>query len=322
MRSILAQKQLPVLLLGQTGCGKSHFARELHRDSKQEGPFVSTSLSSIATELIESELFGHEAGAFTGAQRQHRGLFEQASGGTLFLDEIGEITPAIQKKLLLVLEEREFKRVGGERSLKLNCKLVFATHRNLEELASKGEFRTDLYYRIRAHQHRIESLKERIGRDPRYVERFYEKLCDQGLKRILIDEDCLAWLNLRSWPGNLRQLKMSLEVALELLPSGARSIDLETMKKTVAESRLGSGCEGAVLGYDFGNGPLGAYHTSLEAFERQYFERALKEYGGRINQISRSLSVNKTTLLAKLRRYDMKAENYRTHPLHLLKACS
>lgn len=315
----LANSRLPILLLGETGCGKSHFAKELHEYSGRNGAFVSASLSAISRELLESELFGHEAGAFTGATRLHRGLFEQARGGTLFLDEIGEISLDQQKRLLLVLEERTFKRVGGEVSLPYDCKLIFATNQNLAELVAKGEFRSDLYYRICGHVHKIKGLAERLQTNPGYIEEFYEDLCNQGLRRVVLDESCLGWMSSLKWPGNLRQLKMALQAGVELLAPHEMRLTREVMKQTVAHMELARESVGLEL---CNSKELAPYHESLAHFEQVYFERALEQFHGRINQISRSLGVNKTTLLAKLRRYDMKAENYRNPSVKLLKACS
>lgn len=318
----LANSTLPVLLLGETGSGKSHLARELHQRSARRGAFVSASLSATSRELIESELFGHEAGAFTGAHRLRRGLFEQARGGTLFLDEIGEISLEQQKKLLLVLEEKCFKRVGGEVSLPYDCKLIFATNQNLWELMTRGEFRADLYYRICGHRYEVDSLRKIVQENPKFIEKFYEELCDQGLRRVVIDEACLEWLNSRSWPGNIRQLKMALQAGIELLAPGEMRLTLAVMRQTMASCEISKQEEGRA-GEEWSlESPLTSYHESLASFERRYFRCALEEYGGRINQISRSLGINKTTLLAKLRRYDMKAEKYRNQTVKLLKACS
>ncbi len=317
MIKILANSTLPVLLLGETGSGKSHLARELHQLSARQGAFVSANLSATSRELIESELFGHEAGAFTGAHRMRRGLFEQARGGTLFLDEIGEISLELQKKLLLVLEEKSFKRVGGEVTLPYDCKLIFATNQNLLELVRRGEFRADLYYRICGHCYEVENLRSLVGKNPKFIEEFYESLCEQGLRRVVIDEGCLDWLNTRSWPGNLRQLKTSLQAGIELLGPGQMRLTSVVMKQTMANCELHVQQQEEPI-----KGALVSYHEGLASFERQYFKRALEEYSGRINQISRSLGINKTTLLAKLRRYDMKAEKYRNQNVKLLKACS
>lgn len=316
MIETLAKTNLPVLLLGPTGCGKSYLAKKIHQQStRRYEPFMAVNLSALPKDLVESELFGHEAGAFTGAHKTKRGLLEQVAQGTLFLDEIGEIHPELQKKLLLILEEREFRPVGSERVIKLRCKLIFATHQALEELIAVGKFRSDLYYRIAGHCYRVKSLAETLRSEPHFIEEFYEGLCDQGMKRLLLSTDCLTWMNSRQWPGNLRQLKMALESALDLLPSNARQIDAATMMKTVAAQGEGQRMLGDSIA------PLEAYHQALATFERDYFERAMKQYQGRINQISRGLGVNKTTLLAKLRRYDMKAEQFKKTNLQLLKAC-
>lgn len=316
MLEILAKTNLPVLLLGETGCGKSHFAKEIHKSSKHSGEkFLAVNLSALPRDLIESQLFGYEAGSFTGAVKSKRGMFEEVGAGTLFLDEIGEIDLALQKKLLLVLEDREFRPLGGERVVRLRCKLIFATNQSLEKLIEEKKFRSDLYYRIAGHTHTMKTLRERLRMEPDFIEKFYEDQCRNGLKRLLISEDCLSWMNKREWPGNLRQLKMALEAAVDLVKEGDKTIRLACMLKTIA-------AKGESKGETENEGPLLRYHEALANFELTYFTRAMREHEGRINQISRVLSVNKTTLLAKLRRYDMKTEQFKKTPLKLLKACS
>lgn len=316
MLEILAKTNLPVLLLGETGCGKSHFAKKIHESSTHGNEkFLAVNLSALPRDLIESQLFGHEAGSFTGAMKSKRGVLEEIGAGTLFLDEIGEIDLALQKKLLLVLEEREFRPVGSERVVKLRCKLIFATNQPLERLIEEKQFRSDLYYRIAGHTHVMKTLRERLRTEPGFIENFYEEQCKKGLKRLLISEDCLNWMNKREWPGNLRQLKMALEAVVDLTNEGEQTIKLSKMLKTIA-AQNGHEAVGE------SEGPLLSYHEALANFERNYFMRAMSEHEGRINQISRVLSVNKTTLLAKLRRYDMKTEQFKKTPLKLLKACS
>jgi len=209
--SLLANADIPVLLSGESGVGKERFAAYIHnRSPRSAGPFITLDSCGLNEMLFESELFGHEAGAFTDAKKQKTGLFELADGGTLFLDEIGEISPTIQGKLLRVLETGEFRRVGGTRKLTANVRLVSATNRNLSEMVEEGTFRSDLYYRLAGHTVSLPPLRDRKGDIPELMCFFMQEL----KKKASPSKGALKLLQQYHYPGNIRELKYIIELAL------------------------------------------------------------------------------------------------------------
>src|SRR5690554_1396527 len=205
----LAQAPLTVLITGETGTGKELVARALHRESpRSRAPFVALNTAAIPAELLESELFGHEAGAFTGAQKRHIGRFEQADGGTLFLDEIGDMPLPLQTRLLRVLAEGEFFRVGGRELIRVDVRVVAATHQDLARLVTEGRFRADLLHRLDVVRLRLPPLRERRGDVPRLAERFLQRAAgrfDAPAKRL--SRPALERLQAHDWPGNVRELQ-------------------------------------------------------------------------------------------------------------------
>jgi Nif-specific regulatory protein len=203
-----------VLLRGESGTGKEVIARAIHFLSpRKEQPFIKVNCAALSETLLESELFGHERGAFTGAVGDRKGRFEQADGGTLFLDEIGDISPAFQAKLLRVLQEREFERVGGSKSIKVNVRLICATNRDLEKAVAAGQFRADLYYRINVVPIFLPALRERPEDIPRLVEHFLDKFNQENERRLKISPEALKVLTGCYWPGNVRELQNCVERA-------------------------------------------------------------------------------------------------------------
>ena len=206
--NIVARSNSTVLLRGESGTGKELFARAIHDLSpRQKGPFVKLNCAALSETMLESELFGHEKGAFTGAVSQHRGRFELAHGGTLFLDEIGEISPAFQAKLLRVLQEGEFERVGGSKTLKVSVRLVTATNKNLEEAVAKGEFRADLYYRINVVSISLPALREREGDVSLLAGEFLRRFNDEHHTKLLMAPSAKTVLESCYFPGNVRELE-------------------------------------------------------------------------------------------------------------------
>ena len=201
-----------VLLRGESGTGKEVIARAIHFLSpRKDGPFIKVNCAALSETLLESELFGHEKGAFTGAHAERKGRFELAHGGTLFLDEIGDISPAFQAKLLRVLQEREFERVGGNRSIRVDVRLVTATNRNLEQAVTKGEFRADLYYRINVVSIFIPPLRDRREDIPYLVERFLTKFNQENKRKLTLSSESMQVLVNCYWPGNVRELENCVE---------------------------------------------------------------------------------------------------------------
>ena len=218
MQEVFAQAHMAapghatILLRGESGTGKEVIARGIHFLSRRkDGPFIKVNCAALTETLLESELFGHEKGAFTGAQAERKGRFEQAHGGTLFLDEIGDISPAFQAKLLRVLQEREFERVGGNRTIKVDVRLITATNRNLEQAVTKGEFRADLYYRINVVSIFLPPLRERREDIPYLVERFLSKFNQDNKRKLTLSLEAMQVLANCYWPGNVRELENCVE---------------------------------------------------------------------------------------------------------------
>src|SRR5215813_3863565 len=209
----VAASETRVCILGETGTGKELVARTIHeKSSRRDGPYVTLNCAAVPAELIESELFGHEKGSFTGAASRHIGKFEQANDGTLFLDEIGDMPLAMQAKLLRVLEQGEVKRIGGDKPIKVNVRVVVATHRKLEEQVKQGSFRQDLFHRIFVFPVVLPPLHERPEDIPALVEHFAAQIAKQnGWKETSFDPDAIAALQRHSWPGNIRELRNVVE---------------------------------------------------------------------------------------------------------------
>ena len=210
--SKVAPTEATVLLQGESGTGKEVIARLVHDCSERaDGPFIPVNCGAIPGELLESELFGHEKGAFTGAVSARKGRFELAEGGTLFLDEIGDMPYEMQVKLLRVLQERSFERVGGGKTIKCNVRVVAATHQNLEQHVEDGKFRMDLYYRLNVFPLEIPALRERTADIEGLAQRFIDSFAEQGRGKIRLEDDAMAHLRLYAWPGNVRELGNLIE---------------------------------------------------------------------------------------------------------------
>ena len=219
----VAPSRATVALSGESGTGKELVAAAIHhRSSRSDGPFVKLHCAALAESLLESELFGHERGAFTGADRRREGRFEQANNGTLFLDEIGEISPSTQVKLLRVLQEHEFERVGGNQTLRVDVRLIAATNRSLKEMVVAGKFREDLFYRLNVINVRLPSLKERVSDIPALALHFLRRYAEENQKQVTrISDGALQRLVGYSWPGNVRELENVIERAVVLADGNA-----------------------------------------------------------------------------------------------------
>jgi DNA-binding NtrC family response regulator len=295
MRRLMAQvdrvaaSEARVCILGETGTGKELVARALHeRSARRGGPFVTLNCAAVPAELIESELFGHEKGSFTGASSRHIGRFEQAHRGTLFLDEIGDMPLVMQAKLLRVLEEGQVERVGGDRSITVDVRVVVATHRNLEELVKKGGFRQDLYHRIYVYPLLLPALRERPGDIPALAAHFAAQVAAQnGWKPKPFQPDALEALERYSWPGNVRELRNVVERLL-LLADGP--VDAETVRAALP----------AAASDDFPapryNGTLG---QRVDAFERETILAELKRHQQRMTDTAKALGLERSHLYKK-----------------------
>jgi two-component system nitrogen regulation response regulator NtrX len=287
----VAASETRVCIFGETGTGKELIARTVHaRSPRAGGPFVTLNCAAVPAELIESELFGHEKGAFTGAATRHTGKFEQAQHGTLFLDEIGDMPPVMQTKLLRVLEENEIERVGGDRPVTVNVRVVVATHRNLEELVKRGTFRQDLYHRIFVFPILLPPLRERLDDIPVLVEHFARQIADQnGWKEQAFTREAQAALARYSWPGNVRELRNIVERLLLL--SGER-VEAATVEAILPQQTAGSATSpGATT-----NGTLS---ERVDAFEREVLLAELKRHSYRMTDTAKALGLERSHLYKK-----------------------
>jgi DNA-binding NtrC family response regulator len=286
----VAASETRVCILGETGTGKELVARTLHeRSQRAAGPFITLNCAAVPAELIESELFGHEKGAFTGAAGRHVGKFEQAERGTIFLDEIGDMPVAMQAKLLRVLEENEIERVGGEKAIPVDVRVIVATHRDLPALAREGKFRQDLFHRVYVFPLVLPSLRERREDIPRLVEHFAEQVCAQnGWKPIPFTPDAVSALQKHSWPGNVRELRNVVE-RLILLATDDR-VDAATVE--VAIPQTSSGTAFAVTG----SGPLS---ERVQAFEKETILAELKRNQFHITNTAKALDLERSHLYKK-----------------------
>ncbi|MEZ4318564.1 MAG: sigma 54-interacting transcriptional regulator [Myxococcota bacterium] len=271
----VSQTEAPVLLLGATGTGKELIAREIHgRSARARGPFLKVNCGAIPAELVDSELFGHDKGSFTGAFADRRGWFERADGGTLFLDEIGELPPAAQVRLLRVLQDGSFERVGGQRPLHADVRIVAATHRDLREMVADGRFREDLWYRIGVFPIRLPPLRERMADLPALAAHF---AASSGLRlhgrELSVGPDDLRLLSAYTWPGNVRELGAVVERAA-ILGDGHR-LDVRTA--------LGVQADAAPVGHPPGRTqPRAPTPATLEDVTRAAIEEALRQSAGKL----------------------------------------
>ncbi len=296
MRRVLAQvdrvasSEARVCILGETGTGKELIARALHeRSPRRGGPFITLNCAAVPGELIESELFGHEKGSFTGAASRHIGKFEQAHRGTLFLDEIGDMPLVMQAKLLRVLEERQVERVGGDRSITVDVRVVVATHRNLDELVKKGVFRQDLYHRIYVFPLALPALRERADDIPALVAHFAFQVAEQnGWKAKPFEADAIRELQRYAWPGNVRELRNVVERLL-LLADGP--VDSEAVKLALPQPEGQTGMTAPSIG-----GPLS---QRTDAFERDQILAELKKHNQRMTDTAKALGLERSHLYKK-----------------------
>jgi len=304
----LTRVNTSVLIRGENGTGKELVARAIHFNSpRKDGPFVAVNCAAIPENLIESELFGHEKGAFTGADSRKIGKFQFATQGTLFLDEIGDTSLATQVKLLRVLQEHSFTPVGSNREVKADVRIIAATNRDLEKLIEQGKFREDLYYRLNVMPLYLPSLKDRKDDIPALVHHFIDKFNQQHSERIQgIQTDALEALELHHWPGNIRELENAIEHAFVVETSD--QITFFSLPEYIRKaSRKNFSMQKAQVvhqaqGLD--------WERNKEAFEREFIIQALKTHSGRINLTAEAANIPKNTLLRKIRKYNINPKEY------------
>jgi DNA-binding NtrC family response regulator len=300
----VAPTETRVCILGETGTGKEIIARAIHeRSARRNDPFVTLNCAAVPAELIESELFGHEKGAFTGAAMRHTGKFEQAHRGTLFLDEIGDMPMMMQAKLLRVLQEGEVERVGGDKPFSVNVRTIVATHRNLEELVSNGQFREDLYHRIYVFPLVLPPLRERIEDVPILVERFTTQICAQnGWKVKTFEPGAIQELQVYRWPGNVRELRNVVERLLLLADD---AVDAATVRMALPQS---SASPGAHLLLD------GTLSSRVDRFERELILVELKRHAQHITNTAKALGLERSHLYKKCQQLGIDLRSLRGLP--------
>jgi DNA-binding NtrC family response regulator len=303
----VAETDATVLIHGESGTGKELIARAIHYNSRRKDrPFVVVSCSALTETLLESELFGHEKGSFTGAIRQRVGRFEMADGGTVFLDEIGEMSMPVQLKLLRVLQEREFERVGGNQTVKVDVRVIAATHKDLHRAMSERLFREDLFYRLNVVPVKLPPLRERLDDVPLLAAHFLRKYSEKNQKQITsISPAALSALVRYSYPGNVRELENIIERAV-IMEKG------DTLGK-IDLKRAGAGGQ-----FDIPfpmDGDLQPFRKTkvevVERFEKEYFTQLLRMYSGNMSRAARHAGINIKNFHEKMARYGLKKEEFK-----------
>jgi two-component system, NtrC family, nitrogen regulation response regulator NtrX len=286
----VAASEARVAIQGETGTGKELIARAIHQKSpRHNGPFVTLNCAAVPAELIESELFGHEKGSFTGAAARHIGKFEQAAGGTLFLDEIGDMPLTMQAKLLRVLEEGEIERIGGDTPIRVDARIVVATHRNLEELVRKEAFRPDLFHRVYVYPIAVPPLRAREDEVPALAAHFAKQIAAQnGWKVKQFSDEALECLAAYPWPGNVRELRNVVERVLLL--SDNEAITASDVRSALPAAR------GAELSSENGSGTLA---QRMESFEREVLLAELRRQNHHMTNTARALGLERSHLYKK-----------------------
>ncbi len=300
----VARSEAPVSIRGESGVGKELVARAIHEaGARAEGPFVRINCSCLNENLLESELFGHVKGAFSGADRSRVGRFEAASGGSIFLDEIGDISPAIQVKLLRVLEAREIERVGDHTPIPVDVRIITATNRNLEQLVAGGVFREDLYYRINVVPVYVPTLRERKEDVPLVAQSFVERIASRSGKSIKgFTDRAMSALLAHEWPGNVRELLNAVEYAFVLCPGGL--IDKKHLPRSVQEGRAGAlfrqvPDEGSTPS------PPSRFGSRRSVDEREELLAALEQAGGHREEAGKILGVSRVTIWKRMKKHGL-----------------
>ncbi len=316
MRSVLdfvsriADTESTVYLHGESGTGKELIAKAIYlASSRKDKPFVAINCAALPEPLLESELFGHERGSFTGADRTTKGLLSQAHNGTFFLDEIGDMPLSIQAKLLRALQDRQFYPVGGDKPVLVNVRIIVATNKNLEEEVAKGNFRMDLFYRLHVIPIHLPPLRERKEDIPPLADRFLKQISQQMKKKIRgITPDAMRKLMLYDWPGNVRELENTLEYAVAMTRHDMLTEDSILHTKSVAASTRPGDFGHFVNG---GNTPVKSYKNAKYEFEKGYLIYLLKLCGGRASEAAKLAGKSRTDFYELLRKHEIRIDEFK-----------
>jgi two-component system response regulator AtoC len=308
----LSKVDTNVLIRGENGTGKELVARAIHFNSPQKnGPFIAINCGAIPENLMESEFFGHEKGAFTGAFERKIGKFQSASGGTLFLDEIGELSSALQVKLLRVLQEKKFTPVGSTREVKTNARIIAATNRNLEKAIEEGKFREDLFYRLNVMPIFLPPLRERKDDIPSLIDYFIKKFTKRHQRDISsIEPRALTAIVNFSWPGNIRELENVIEHCF--IMENSTQITFDSLPENIKKAAAGMNLSQQLVSKAQANHPSANlnFDTYKEQTEKDFIINALKANNGRINQTVARANIPKNTLLRKIKKYGIQPKDY------------
>ena len=297
----IVESELPVLISGESGTGKELAARAIHKNGpRAKRPFISENCAAIPESLLESELFGHAKGAFTGAHRAKRGLFEAADGGTLFLDEIGDMSPTMQMKLLRVLQEGEVRPVGSDKVVEVDVRLLAASHRDLSEHVREGSFREDLYYRIHVLNVEMPSLRDRVEDIPLLAEHLLARAArEAGREAPALPHEVCAALSVYAWPGNVRELENEMRRLVVLSPE---QVELSSLSDVVLEGHRPTTASPELIEGDL--------RATVAAFERSAIEGALSEAEGNKSQAARALGISRFALQRKLEKFGLEGAEH------------
>jgi DNA-binding NtrC family response regulator len=296
------ESEITVFIAGESGTGKELVAKAIHFASlRSDGPFIDVNCAAIPEGLQESELFGHEKGAFTGAVATHPGKFERASGGTIFLDEVGEMSPSAQARLLRVLQERVLQRVGGTETIELDVRVISASNRDLTKMAEEGSFRQDLYYRLVVFPITLPPLRDRREDIPLLVEHFLEKYARDAGKRVTrVEARAMEAMATHGWPGNVRELENVIHRTL--LVSSGLELTLEDLPPGISSGQAAATLDARpAADSDGGTGTL-----NLEELERETIVRAMEQNKGNLSDVARQLGIGRSTLYRKLEQYGLR----------------
>jgi len=295
---IVAPTDAWVLIVGENGTGKELVAHTIHRLSKREDkPLIEVNCAAIPEDLIESELFGHEKGSFTGATTMKSGKFDQANNGMLFLDEIGDMSLKAQSKVLRILQEQRFERVGGNRTIKVDVRVIAATNKNLEEEITKGTFRDDLYFRLNVIPIRVPPLRERVDDIQELVNEFLDEFSiDTKKERKFISPEALELLKKYTWPGNIRELKNLVE-RMAIMYTG-KVIDAKDIPSPFNTSRIEEGKLESSFSFD-------SFKEARETFEKDFIANKLAQFGGNISKTAEAIGIERSNLHKKIKAYGL-----------------